>query len=87
MSGTGNFVGDAGDPNNAPGQMTNPDWQCVLNATIAQNTNSTWLAELAANKVPLAAGTTHGQQHLNSVRHQRDRRWWRDHRDDGAAAR
>jgi len=58
LAGTGNFAGDPGDPNNAPGQMLNPDWQCVLNATIAQNTNSTWLAELAANKVPLAAGTS-----------------------------
>jgi hypothetical protein len=57
VTGTGNFVGDAGDPNNAPGQMTNPDWQCVLNSTIAQNTSSAWLSELAANKVPLAAGT------------------------------
>jgi hypothetical protein len=58
ISGTGNFAGDPGDPNNVPGQMVNPDFQCVLNSTIAQNTNSTWLAELAANKVPLAAGST-----------------------------
>ncbi len=56
-SASGSFAGDPGDPNNAPGQMTNPDWQCVLNSTIAQNTNSAWLAELAANKVPLSAGT------------------------------
>lgn len=58
LAGSGNFAGDPGDPNNVPGQMTNPDWQCVLNSTIAQNTNSTWLAELATNKVPLAAGTS-----------------------------
>ena len=58
LKGTGKFAGDPGDPNNAPGQLTNPDWQCVLNSAIATNTNSTWLAELAANKVPLAAGSS-----------------------------
>jgi len=58
LTGTGKFAGDAGDPNNAPGQLTNPDWQCVLNSAIAANSNATWLAELAANKVPVAAGTS-----------------------------
>jgi hypothetical protein len=58
FGGTGKYVGDPGDPNNVPGQMINPDWQCVVNSTIAANTNATWTAELAANKVPLAPGAT-----------------------------
>ena len=57
-AGTGNFAGDPGDPSTIPGQMLNPDWQCVVNATIAANSNTTWTAELAANKVPLSAGST-----------------------------
>lgn len=57
-AGTGKFAGDPDDPNNVPGQMLNPDFQCVVNTTIAANANATWAAELAANKVPLAPGST-----------------------------
>ena len=57
LAGTGNFAGDPGDPNNVPGQMLNPDYQCVLNSAIP-TTNATWTAELAANKVPLTPGTS-----------------------------
>ena len=78
-NGTGSYVNgstpDPTDPTLVPGQMINPDWQCVPNASptaseattglampavtsLASNTNATWQAELAAGKVPTAAGTT-----------------------------
>ena len=52
------YAGDPTDPTTIPGSIVNPDYACVLNTTIAANTNSTWAAELAAGKVPLAAGTS-----------------------------
>ncbi|HWE60021.1 MAG TPA: hypothetical protein VG228_10035 [Solirubrobacteraceae bacterium] len=79
-NGTGSYgsAGGAADPNDptlVPGQLINPDWQCVPNASptaseattgltmpavtsLASNTNATWQAELAANQVPTAAGST-----------------------------
>jgi hypothetical protein len=57
-AGTGSFAGDPKDPSKVPASLINPDYACVLNSTIAANTNSTWAAELAANQVPTAAGTT-----------------------------
>jgi hypothetical protein len=69
------YAGDPMDPTLVPGQLINPDWQCVPDSSptaseatagltmpaitsLASNTNATWKAELAADKVPTAAGTT-----------------------------
>jgi hypothetical protein len=57
-AGTGSFAGDPKDPSKVPGSLINPDYSCVLNSTIAANTNSTWAAEKAAGEVPTAAGAS-----------------------------
>lgn len=57
-AGTGKYVGDGNDPTTIPGSIVNPDFACVLNTTIAANTNAYWQAELTAGKDPVAAGST-----------------------------
>ena len=52
------YAGDPTDPTTIPGSIVNPDYACVLNSTIAANTNATWQAELAAGKVPVSPGTS-----------------------------
>jgi hypothetical protein len=58
VHGTGTYSGDPTDPTRVPGSIVNPDYACVLNSTIAANTNATWVAEVATGKVPLAAGSS-----------------------------
>jgi len=57
-AGTGSYAGDPMDPTKIPASIVNPDYACVVNTKVAANTNATWAAELAATKVPLAAGSS-----------------------------
>ncbi len=57
-AGTGSFAGDPNDPTKVPASLINPDYACVLNTTIAANTNPVWASELAAAAVPLSAGSS-----------------------------
>jgi hypothetical protein len=57
-AGTGKYAGDPDDPTTIPGSIVNPDYACVLNTTIAANTNAGWQAELLAGKDPVSAGTS-----------------------------
>ncbi len=52
------YAGDPTDPTTIPGSIVNPDYSCVLDSTIAANTNAGWQAELAATKDPVAAGSS-----------------------------
>ncbi len=56
-AGTGSYAGDPKDPTKVLASTINPDYACVVNSTIAANTNSGWAAELAAGKDPVAAGS------------------------------
>jgi hypothetical protein len=57
-AGTGKYNGDPTDPTTIPGSIVNPDYACVLNTVIAANPDANWAAELKANQVPTAAGST-----------------------------
>jgi hypothetical protein len=57
-AGTAKYAGDPTDPTTIPGTIVNPDFACVLNTAIAANSDPYWKAELAANSVPTAAGST-----------------------------
>ena len=62
------YAGDPTDPTTIPGSIVNPDYACVLDSTIAANTNAGWQAELAADQGPDGRRQLEHRWHRASVR-------------------
>ena len=57
LAGTGSYAGDPADSTKVPASVVNPDYACVLDTTVAANTDAGWAAQVAAKVDPATPGT------------------------------